>query len=58
MVSVYVSVLFGYLYLFITTFPTVSQEQYDFSTDISGLTYLGLGVGSFLGLVIIGKTTM
>lgn len=57
LLSIYVSVLFGDLYLFITTFPSVFQEQYHFSTRISGLAYLGLGVGSFLGLVIIGKTS-
>ncbi|RFU29502.1 hypothetical protein B7463_g6841, partial [Scytalidium lignicola] len=57
LLSVYISVLFGYLYLFIATFPTVFQEQYGFSVGISGLTYLGLGIGSFLGLVITGRTS-
>lgn len=57
LLSIYVSVLFGYLYLFIATFPTVFQGQYGFSVGISGLTYLGLGIGSFLGLIITGKTS-
>lgn len=57
LLSIYVSVLFGYLYLFITAFPTVFQGQYGFSLGITGLAYLGLGLGSFLGLFITGKTS-
>lgn len=57
LLSLYVSVLFGYLYLFIATFPLVFQQQYGFSVGISGLAYLGLGIGSFLGLIITGKTS-
>jgi hypothetical protein len=53
----YTAVLFGYLYLFITTFPRVFQQQYHFNTGVTGLTYLGLGVGNFVGLFIIGKTS-
>lgn len=57
LLSLYVSMMFGNLYLFITTFPTVFQQQYGFSTSITGLAYLGLGVGAFLGLVVAGKTS-
>lgn len=53
--SLYTAMLFGELYLFITTFPTVFQDKYHFSTSVSGLAYLGLGVGAFLGLVLAGK---
>ena len=31
------------------------QEVYGFSEGISGLAYLGLGIGSMVGLAIIGK---
>lgn len=55
--SIYVAVIFGYLYLFITTFPRVFQEDYHFNTGVTGLVYLGLGVGNFCGLLIIGKTS-
>ena len=51
---IYTSVLFGYLYLFLTTFTRVFQEQYGFDIGITGLTYLGLGFGSFTGLIIAG----
>lgn len=55
--SLYTAMLFGELYLYITTFPSVFQNEYHFSTSVSGLAYLGLGVGSILGLVIAGKTS-
>jgi MFS family permease len=56
LLSLYTAILFGYLYLFITTLPEVFQGQYDFSVGVSGLTYLGLGIGSILGLTVVGKT--
>lgn len=55
--SLYTAVLFGYLYLFVTTLPEVFQGQYGFSVGQSGLAYLGLGLGSLLGLVVAGLTS-
>lgn len=46
--------MYGYLYLLFTTFPTVFQSQYGFSTNSVGLSYLGLGVGLLLGLGVYG----
>ena len=57
LLSSYLAVLFGYMYLFLTTFTRVFQEQYHFSLGITGLTYLGLGMGSSIGLIIAGKST-
>ena len=57
LLSIYLSVLFGYLYLFLTTFPRVFQDQYRFSVGIAGLTYIGLGIGCFTGLIIAGKSS-
>ncbi len=57
LLSIYISVLFGYLYLFLTTFTRVFQEQYGFSIGVAGLTYLGLGFGSFIGLILAGKSS-
>lgn len=48
--SLYVGVLYGYLYLLFTTFTIVFEETYNFSSGSVGLTYLGLGVGSLIGL--------
>ncbi|MCJ1477603.1 hypothetical protein MMC13_006276 [Lambiella insularis] len=56
LLSIYVAVVFGYLYVFVTTLPEVFGGQYGFSTGATGLTYLGLGVGNLVGLLAIGKT--
>jgi len=48
------SVVYGYLYLMFTTFPRVFEGQYGFSLSGVGVTYLGVGIGSFLGLVFCG----
>jgi predicted MFS family arabinose efflux permease len=53
--SVLMGINYAYLYLCFTTFPIVFQEVYGFSEGISGLAYLGLGIGSMVGLAIIGK---
>ena len=55
--AIYIAFLFGYLYLFVTTFPLVFAETYHFSTSATGLTYLGMGVGMFFGLIIAGRTS-
>lgn len=49
--SVYQGLMYGFLYLLFATFPTVFQGQYGFSTGTVGLTYIGMGVGSLVGLV-------
>lgn len=51
LMSLYVGVCYGYLYLLFTTFPTVFQGIYGFSSGTVGLTYVGLGVGSLLGVL-------
>jgi hypothetical protein len=43
-ISLYVAMVFGVMYLLFTTFTDVFEGQYGFSTSISGLVYLGLGV--------------
>lgn len=43
-ISLYVALVFGVMFLLFTTFPSVFEGQYGFSTSISGLVYLGLGV--------------
>ncbi|KGO40486.1 Major facilitator superfamily domain, general substrate transporter [Penicillium expansum] len=42
--------MFGLTYLLFTTFPAVFETTYKFATDISGLTYLGLGVGMIISI--------
>lgn len=50
LLSLLCAFVFGLLFLLFTTFPAVFEEQYHFSTGISGLSYLGLGIGMALSL--------
>lgn len=52
--SIYVGLIFGILYLLFATFSTVFEGQYHFTTGTSGLAYLGLGLGELVGLVVFG----
>ncbi|KAI9658975.1 MAG: hypothetical protein M1821_001935 [Bathelium mastoideum] len=55
--SLYTATVYSYLYLMFTTFPRVFQGQYGFSNGSIGLTYLGVGIGSFFGLVFCGAVS-
>jgi hypothetical protein len=52
--SLYTGVVYGYLYLMFATFTFVFQEQYAFPTSSVGLTFLGVSVGSLIGLLVVG----
>lgn len=54
LMSLYLSIVYGTLYLLFTTFTFVFEEKYGFSESIVGLVYIGLGVGMLLGLAILG----
>ncbi|KAK9850068.1 putative MFS transporter [Penicillium brevicompactum] len=51
-ISLYVALVFGVMYLLFTTFTGVFEGQYGFSMAISGLTYLGLGVALLFSMLI------
>lgn len=53
-ISLYMALIYGYLYLLFTTFPRVFQGQYGFSATSVGPTYLGTGIGSLIGLLFCG----
>ncbi|KFY90078.1 hypothetical protein V498_06186 [Pseudogymnoascus sp. VKM F-4517 (FW-2822)] len=55
--SMYMGVVYGYLYLLFTTFTVVFADQYHFSSGSIGLCFLGIGIGSLIGLVINGATS-
>lgn len=44
LMSLYMAVVYGILYLLFTTFSFVFAESYGFSESIVGLTFIGLGV--------------
>jgi len=50
LLSLLCAFVFGLLFLLFTTFPTVYEEQYHFTTGTSGLSYLGVGIGMVISL--------
>ena len=52
--SIYMAIVYSYLYLLFTTFTAVFEDQYNLSTLQAGLAYLGLGVGSTVGQTSVG----
>lgn len=55
LLSLYMAVIYGLLYLLFTTITQVFSETYHWQPDICGLAYLGLGIGFFLGLGVVAK---
>lgn len=51
--ALYMALLYGTMYLLLTTFPEVWSSVYHFNPGESGLTYLGLGSG-FMIAVLVG----
>jgi len=49
--AVYMSLIYGILYILFTTFPQVYEGIYGFSPGITGLTYLGIGIGYVLAVL-------
>ncbi|KAH7408174.1 cycloheximide resistance protein [Phaeosphaeria sp. MPI-PUGE-AT-0046c] len=54
LMSLYVALIYAYIYLCFTTFPRIFVEAYGFSLEQVGLAYLGIGAGSLLGLILCG----
>ncbi|KAK9450069.1 major facilitator superfamily domain-containing protein [Limtongia smithiae] len=54
--GLYMGISFAYLYIFLTTISTVFQDIYHFRTGVTGLAYLGLGMGLQTALFTIGWT--
>ncbi|KIW13770.1 hypothetical protein PV08_08961 [Exophiala spinifera] len=50
LLSLLCAFIFGLLFLLFTTFPAVFEEQYHFSASVSGLSYLGVGIGMGVSL--------
>lgn len=54
LLSTHMAIVYGTIYLLFTTFTFVFESQYGFSAGSAGLTFLGLGVGSIVGVVVLG----
>lgn len=57
LMSLYMAIVYAFLYLLFTTFTYVFEENYGFSQSTVGLVYLGMGIGNFIGLAILGATS-
>jgi MFS family permease len=54
LMSLYVAVNYGILYLLFTTITFVFEDQYHFSSGAVGLAFIGTGVGMFTGMAVLG----
>ncbi|KAE8416581.1 major facilitator superfamily domain-containing protein [Aspergillus pseudocaelatus] len=52
-----VGLISGLLYTLLTTTSTFFQEFYGWSLETAGLAYMGLGLGSLIGLIVFAKTS-
>ncbi|KAF8575740.1 MFS general substrate transporter [Ramaria rubella] len=55
MLSLYMALIYGYLYLMFTTFPDLFSGIYGWGPGVSGLAYLGPGIGFMIATVIGAK---
>jgi hypothetical protein len=55
LLALYMSVVYGLLYLLFTTITGVFQGSYGWHPEICGLAYIGVGLGFFLGLATVAK---
>ncbi|KAL6719560.1 hypothetical protein ACLMJK_003802 [Lecanora helva] len=53
--SVYLALIYGEMYILFTTYPEVFSQQYQFSANAIGLSYLGLGVGLVIGTGLVQR---
>ncbi|KAF2200331.1 MFS general substrate transporter [Delitschia confertaspora ATCC 74209] len=55
LLSLYISFVFGLLYLLFTTITTVYINTYGWDPEMCGLAFLGIGIGNFAGMIFVGK---
>jgi multidrug resistance protein len=55
--SLYITICYGYLYLVFTTITELFETKYHMSKSNVGLTFLGIGVGQFIGLFAFGSVS-
>ncbi|GME39463.1 Major facilitator superfamily protein [Neofusicoccum parvum] len=55
--SSFIAIIYALLYLLFSTFSFVFGENYGFGSGTVGLSYIGIGIGMFIGLVLVGQTS-
>ncbi|KAL2061645.1 hypothetical protein VTL71DRAFT_7022 [Oculimacula yallundae] len=55
LLSFYMAVVYGLLYLLFTTITAVFLQTYGWEPEISGLAYISLGLGFFVGLAVVAR---
>lgn len=55
LLALYMSFVYGLLYLLFTTITGVFEDQYGWDADICGLAYIGIGAGFVAGLAAVAK---
>ncbi|ETS81016.1 hypothetical protein PFICI_06018 [Pestalotiopsis fici W106-1] len=56
LISLYLGIVYGYIYLVATTLTSVFESVYDFSSSQAGLSFLGLGIGCVVGVFLCSAT--
>jgi MFS family permease len=54
LLSLYLAVIYGTLYLMFAAFPIIFEEQRNWSNGISGLAFLGIAVGTTISVACFG----
>ncbi|ROT39923.1 polyamine transporter 3 [Sodiomyces alkalinus F11] len=57
LMALYVAIVYGIMYLLLTTFSFVYAQQYGFDEGTVGLTFLPAGIGMMIGVVLFGGFT-
>ncbi|KAF1956088.1 MFS general substrate transporter [Byssothecium circinans] len=57
LLSLYISFVFGLLFLLFTTITQVYIQTYGWAPELCGLAYLGIGIGNMLGIMFVAKTS-
>ncbi|PVI08568.1 MFS general substrate transporter [Periconia macrospinosa] len=57
LLSLYISFVFGLLFILFTTLTQVYIQTYGWSPELCGLAFLGIGIGFLLGIVFVARTS-
>ncbi|ETI29614.1 hypothetical protein G647_02067 [Cladophialophora carrionii CBS 160.54] len=55
--AIYLALIYGCLYLLFTTVTLVFQRTYGWKPELTGLSYVGLGIGLLCGQALFGLTS-